>query len=49
MLLFRDLNNGQGNIDGVFVVTCPRCGRDKSLPIEHYQHSEREKAQEIPN
>ncbi len=41
MLLFRDLNKGKGNTNGIFVVTCPRCGRDKNLPLEHYHHGER--------
>jgi hypothetical protein len=41
MLLFRDLNKGKGNTNGVFIVTCPRCGGDKNLPLEHYHHGEK--------
>ncbi len=41
LLLFLDLNNGNGNIQGVFNVTCPRCKRDQTLPAEHYRHSEK--------
>lgn len=43
LLVFRDLNNGEGYVDGVFVMTCPHCKCERTLPIEHYQHRERRK------
>lgn len=41
ILLFHDLNEGKGNLRGVFTVTCPSCKRDQDLPPEHYHHNER--------
>lgn len=41
MLLFHDVNNGQGNANGVIHVTCPYCKRDQNLPVDHYQHEGR--------
>jgi hypothetical protein len=40
ILVFRDLNNGKGDIRGVFHMTCPHCKREQNLPVEHYQHHE---------
>ncbi len=41
ILLFQDLNDGNGTIEASVHVTCPRCKLDQDLAIEHYQHEER--------
>jgi hypothetical protein len=38
LLVFHDMNNGKGTVDGRYVVTCPQCEKSQSLPVEHYQH-----------
>ena len=40
ILLFNDLNEGRSKLRGSFVVICPRCQREASMAVEHYQHSE---------
>jgi len=40
ILLFPDLNNGQGNLSGSFALVCPQCKCQGSFDAEHYQHSE---------
>lgn len=38
LVLLHDLNEGRGNIQGVYTVTCPECDREQTLPAEHYHH-----------
>jgi|SRR5687767_5410737 len=40
ILVSRDLNQGQGNINGEYRIRCPRCKVTEVLPIAHYQHRE---------
>ncbi len=42
-LIFRDLNEGRGSINGCVGIICPRCKSAQILPVEHYQHRERRK------
>jgi DNA-directed RNA polymerase subunit RPC12/RpoP len=47
MLVFCDLNDGKGTVEGSYLVTCPRCNKRQSLPAEHYQHRDRKLKPEI--
>ncbi len=42
--VFRDLSNGQSRICGSYVLKCPRCRREGSYDVKHYQHHERRKS-----
>jgi hypothetical protein len=41
VILFRDLTNGRGTLQGTFGLKCPACGKEGSFPAEHYQHNPR--------
>ena len=43
ILVFPDLNNGEANLKGSFVVTCPKCKLKGAFEVEHYHHRERRK------
>jgi len=38
ILLFPDLNNGDGNINGYVYSICPDCGCEANFALEHYLH-----------
>jgi hypothetical protein len=38
ILIFDDLNEGRGSINGTVHVTCPNCISSQNLPLEHYRH-----------
>lgn len=40
LLIFHDLNHGQGSLNGQYRVTCPRCKDKRLRPAQHYQHRE---------
>jgi hypothetical protein len=44
LILFRDLTEGKGNLQGVYTLTCPACGAQGSYTAEHYQHKPTAKA-----
>jgi hypothetical protein len=39
VILFRDLTNGTGTLQGLLGLTCPACDHWGSYPAEHYLHS----------
>lgn len=40
VLIFHDLNQGQGSLKGQYVVACPRCKDMQVRDINRYQHRE---------
>lgn len=38
LILFADLTQGKGTLQGSFVITCPACGTRGSYTAEHYYH-----------
>ena len=38
LVLFADLTEGKGNLQGSFRVTCPACGTQAFYPAEHYHY-----------
>ena len=39
IVLFRDLTDGQGSVNGEFRLRCSGCGKSGSFSAEHYLHN----------
>jgi hypothetical protein len=38
LIVFLDLSEGQGTLDGSYTVYCSQCGTNGTYPAEHYHH-----------
>ncbi len=38
LVLFADLTEGKGSLQGSFEITCPACCKRASYPAEHYHY-----------
>ena len=41
IIVLRDLNRGQAQVNGCYIVECGRCRRVGTYDVVHYQHRER--------
>lgn len=38
LILFQDLTEGKGSLEGAFEITCPACGERGCYPAQHFKY-----------